>query len=37
MGPLRYSRHDRKHEQHADQLAQECNSWFGDITIGDLI
>lgn len=37
MGPRRYSLHDHKREQRADHLAQECNSWFGGSTIGDLV
>ncbi len=31
MGPRRYSQHNRKREERADHLAQECNSWFGGI------
>jgi hypothetical protein len=37
MGVRRYSRFDRKREERADHLAQECNSGFGVVTIGDLI
>jgi hypothetical protein len=37
IGPQRYSQFNRKREERADYLAQECNSWFGGITIGDLI
>ena len=37
MGPRRYSLSNRGREERADHLAQECNSWFGGVTIGDLI
>jgi hypothetical protein len=33
----RYSLHYRRQEERADHLAQECNSGFGVVTIGDLI